>query len=230
MHYGPWVCANSSLPVITKPDGSPITLTKTDTFSELDIEQINYIYDCKLVSLRISLISLRLVVLMTSLLFSKPTATTTQSPSVTTPTEFCSDQIDGIYAHPDCKKFYQCSYKRTFIKSCPNGLLFNSQFKYCDWPANVKCESSTTNAPTSTVTTTARPSTTKHATTESTEAEKENRNFCKDKADGFYIHPICEKYYRCYHSGTTHIGQCQNGLIWNPNLNVCDWPSNYNCD
>ena len=54
MHYSPWACANSSLPVITKPDGSPITLTRTSTFSELDIEQINYIYDCKLVRLRIS--------------------------------------------------------------------------------------------------------------------------------------------------------------------------------
>ena len=50
MHYSPWACANSSLPVITKPDGSPITLTKTETFSEWDIKQINYIYNCKLVS------------------------------------------------------------------------------------------------------------------------------------------------------------------------------------
>ena len=50
MHYSPRACANSSLPVITKPDGSPITLTKTDTFSEWDIKQINYIYDCKMVS------------------------------------------------------------------------------------------------------------------------------------------------------------------------------------
>ena len=54
MHYSPWACANSSLPVITKPDGSPITLTKTDTFSEWDIKQINYIYDCNLVSSRLS--------------------------------------------------------------------------------------------------------------------------------------------------------------------------------
>ena len=54
MHYYPWACANSSLHVITKPDGSPIPLTKTDTFSEWDIKQINYIYDCKLVSSRLS--------------------------------------------------------------------------------------------------------------------------------------------------------------------------------
>ena len=66
--------------------------------------------------------------------------------------------------------------------------------------------------------------------TESTKPEKEDRNFCRDKTDGFYAHPTCEKFYQCYHSGTTHIGQCQYGLIWNPNLNACDWPSNYNCN
>ena len=166
-------------------------------------------------------------------------------------TEFCLDQTDGMYAHPDCTKFYECSHKKTYIKTCPNGLLFNSQFKYCDWAANVKCETSTTQAPTTPTktsptrtpvttkittttkaqTTTKAPTTvtTKPQTTESTEAEKEDRNFCQNKIDGFYAHPICAKYYQCYHSGTTRIGQCQNGLIWNPNLNACDWPSNYNC-
>ena len=54
MHYSPWACANSSLPVITKPDGSPITVTKTSTFSEWDIKQINYVYDCELVSSSVS--------------------------------------------------------------------------------------------------------------------------------------------------------------------------------
>ena len=53
MHYSPWACAkNSSLPVITKPDGSPITLNKTDTFSFWDIQQINYVYDCDLDNLK----------------------------------------------------------------------------------------------------------------------------------------------------------------------------------
>ena len=47
MHYSPTACAlDTSLPVITKPDGSPITLNKTDTFSSSDIEQINHIYSC----------------------------------------------------------------------------------------------------------------------------------------------------------------------------------------
>ena len=48
MHYNPISCAkNRAKPVITKLDGSPITLTKTDTFSKWDIEQINQVYKCK---------------------------------------------------------------------------------------------------------------------------------------------------------------------------------------
>ena len=53
MHYSPYSCAkNSSLPVITKPDGSPLTLNKTDTFSFWDIEQINHIYTCNVDNLK----------------------------------------------------------------------------------------------------------------------------------------------------------------------------------
>ena len=53
MHYSPTTCATDrSLPVITKPDGSPIVLNKTDTFSSIDIEQINRIYNCDLENLK----------------------------------------------------------------------------------------------------------------------------------------------------------------------------------
>ena len=53
MHYSPMACAiNSSLPVITKPDGSPVTINKTDTFSYWDIEQINHIYNCSVENLK----------------------------------------------------------------------------------------------------------------------------------------------------------------------------------
>ena len=53
MHYSPTSCAiDKNLPVITKPDGSPISLNKTDTFSSWDIEQINHIYNCDLTNLK----------------------------------------------------------------------------------------------------------------------------------------------------------------------------------
>merc|ERR1712131_284459 len=47
MHYGATACAlNWNEPVITKPDGSPITLTKTASLSQWDIAAINKAYPC----------------------------------------------------------------------------------------------------------------------------------------------------------------------------------------
>ena len=43
-----------------------------------------------------------------------PTTTTTTIIPVTEETEdpdFCQDKADGLYAHPDCDKFYQCYHK-----------------------------------------------------------------------------------------------------------------------
>ena len=49
MHYHPKACAKDlDRPVITKPDGSPITFSRTDTFSEWDIKEINTVYECGL--------------------------------------------------------------------------------------------------------------------------------------------------------------------------------------
>ena len=53
MHYSPTACAiDKNLPVITKQDGSPLILNKTDTFSSWDIEQINHIYNCDINNLK----------------------------------------------------------------------------------------------------------------------------------------------------------------------------------
>lgn len=46
MHYSARACAIGSEPVITKPDGSEITLTKTSSLSALDIAAINMAYPC----------------------------------------------------------------------------------------------------------------------------------------------------------------------------------------
>ena len=48
MHYSTTSCAKDrSKPVITKPDGSTLTLSKGDSLSEQDIAAINMVYKCK---------------------------------------------------------------------------------------------------------------------------------------------------------------------------------------
>ncbi|XP_052068561.1 chitotriosidase-1-like [Mytilus californianus] len=53
--------------------------------------------------------------------------------------------------------------------------------------------------------------------------------FCASKSLGFYPVPAdCSKYYRCYPGGAVQ-GSCQEGLYWNTNTNICDWPRNVDC-
>ena len=46
MHYNTNSCASGADPVITKPDGSPLILSKGSSLSKQDIWQINQIYNC----------------------------------------------------------------------------------------------------------------------------------------------------------------------------------------
>ena len=49
LHYSPYTCAiDKNSPVITKPDGEHIEWKeRTGSLSFWDIEQINFVYDCK---------------------------------------------------------------------------------------------------------------------------------------------------------------------------------------
>ena len=51
------------------------------------------------------------------------TTTTNPNPTTTTPVtenNFCKDKKDGLYAHPDCAKYYQCYHSgTTAFQSCP---------------------------------------------------------------------------------------------------------------
>ncbi|CAG9565997.1 unnamed protein product [Danaus chrysippus] len=44
-----------------------------------------------------------------------------------------------------------------------------------------------------------------------------------------YRHPECNKYYQCLH-GSLEERICPDGLLFNGNKNVCDWPVNVNCE
>ena len=50
---------------------------------------------------------------------------------------------DGIHAHETrCDAFYQCANGHRYPdQECPEGLMYNSEKAYCDWPENVDCGS-----------------------------------------------------------------------------------------
>lgn len=43
--------------------------------------------------------------------------------------------------------------------------------------------------------------------------------------EAFYPHSDCSKFYRCDNSNAVEFS-CKEGLLFNPDQNVCDWPAN----
>jgi hypothetical protein len=39
--------------------------------------------------------------------------------------DFCLDQVDGVYEHPDCRVHYQCSRHLAAEVKCPEGEVFD---------------------------------------------------------------------------------------------------------
>ena len=56
-----------------------------------------------------------------------------------------------------------------------------------------------------------------------------DKKFCKNKKNGIYPHPDCDKYYECYNGGKTAERLCPPGLLFSPNYLYCDWPANVVC-
>ena len=49
-------------------------------------------------------------------------------------------QVTFLPSPVDCSKYYVCVHSRPVEMNCPEGLWFNTEVNYCDWPENVACE------------------------------------------------------------------------------------------
>lgn len=131
---------------------------------------------------------------------------------------------EKFYSHPtDCRLFHQCSHGVLYEHSCPAELHFNLNTSRCDYPSNVNCELNG-----STVTTPKPPeSTTPESTTPSSTTAITRPPACD--CDQLYASPDdCQIFYRCS-NGVLYEQSCPNGLYFNPNTSVCDYPSRVNC-
>jgi len=45
-------------------------------------------------------------------------------------TNYCINEPNGLYRHPVCTKYYECTGQNTVIKDCPGGLYFSALYLY----------------------------------------------------------------------------------------------------
>ena len=56
-------------------------------------------------------------------------------------------------------------------------------------------------------------------------------DFCEDKKVGDYADPDkCDGYISCDRAGIAREMPCPLGLVFNPDLDQCDWPENVDCE
>jgi len=163
----------------------------------------------------------------------------------------CPESEDGysVYVpHPtDCSLYFQCVGNNPTLMSCPDGLYFDSNLNVCNWPQFVNCQNEVTDNPETT--TDAIMTTTEELNVTSTTIIAENEttttrvngtfmrssNFdvvCPESEDGYSVyvpHPTdCSLYYQCVGNNPT-LMSCPDGLYFDSNLNVCNWPQFVDC-
>uniref|UniRef100_A0A182S9A2 chitinase n=1 Tax=Anopheles maculatus TaxID=74869 RepID=A0A182S9A2_9DIPT len=141
---------------------------------------------------------------------TKKPVTTTKKP-VSRPTETCNN--GEYYPHKSCDSFYICVNEKKVAQQCGPGLYWSQMDKSCDWEENVNCVSNEQYF---------RLLTTFGALKVLSE---------DDPCDGNSHVPYpgdCNQYLVC-NWGRLESASCADGLHWNQQLKICDWPSNAKC-
>ncbi|KAJ8718588.1 hypothetical protein PYW08_002825 [Mythimna loreyi] len=146
-----------------------------------------------------------------------------EAPAICAATDSNGVQI----AHENCNQFYICDHNRPVAFTCNGFLLYNPYTQRCEWPENVECGDRVIPEPGS-----------ESDENDSNEDNDSNPNddpsqaptICAgDGSEGVLVaHENCDQYYIC--SGGVPVSRpCNDGLLYNPNNQRCDWPSNVVC-
>ncbi|CAL8113106.1 unnamed protein product [Orchesella dallaii] len=187
---------------------------------------------------------------------SPPPTTTTvdpsQSTSPTTPapndTFVCTN--DGVFPHAiRCEYYWSCYAGDATLVHCELDYLYDLRYNGCNFPEYVDCgererpegspstvtpPEGTTPAPTTAGPTTAAPTGTtepgNNSTSTSSPPSTGGPGFQCPEPDGSFSDPEdCSGYYVCT-AGTPIHEVCPDGLQFNPDIKICDWPDVVQCE
>ncbi|CAH1801656.1 unnamed protein product, partial [Owenia fusiformis] len=138
----------------------------------------------------------------------------------------CTGLPDGTY--PDyfnnCTSYYTCQggeSRGTTI--CPGDLVFDDFRNICDRVENV-CEPCGTLSPENCIPT--PPFTGSTVTTDEVSTEPPIIRNCTGRPDGYYpdLEEGCRTLYTCRDQVMSGYYECPDGLVFDPEDNICDWP------
>ena len=151
--------------------------------------------------------------------------------------------------HPnECNKYYMCNFQQGGLFTCPANLQFNPDLNVCDYPDVVGCintpypteatttmgtETSTSISDPTSIGTRSSQAQTSTTTKPDDDQTTENSNVqCHYSEDGYAViipNPEdCSTFFICV--GLTPVEKhCRPGLLFNPELSVCDYPQNVTC-
>nr|XP_026493428.1 chondroitin proteoglycan 2-like [Vanessa tameamea] len=145
--------------------------------------------------------------------------------------------IEKLYPHENCNKFYQCTHGNLVEKKCASNLYFDIEKQECDWSETVDCgdrfvpdEKEDEDC-----------DETENEDGDDSEDNDDNDGSCncnpgeapsicaQDGSDGVLIaHENCNQFYQCFNSKPVTMS-CPGNLLYNPHKRQCDWPENVDC-
>ncbi|XP_042889196.1 balbiani ring protein 3-like isoform X1 [Penaeus japonicus] len=127
---------------------------------------------------------------------------------------------NGLFAHPtDCHRYVKCMNGHAYAENCPANLHFNEASGSCDHPENAKCD---INKRLETEGCSLRSPKARSLPGETDFSVECNCDCCMKP------HKDCNKYYECK-DNVAYVKECGGDLVFNPALEQCDLPTNYEC-
>ncbi|KAK7112091.1 chitinase-3-like protein 1 [Littorina saxatilis] len=172
--------------------------------------------------------------------------TNTNSPQVThpphhtlQPAQFTCLTKDGFYASPrSCMEYFICASHISYSVHCADGLVFNPNTGFCDWPGNYKCTigdspgtGQVTSAPVEHQTQPPQHVTNRPPAQTQRPGTGDISTFCNGHDDGIFADPSdCAHFIECA-NGNTYREPCAPGTAWNDGIKTCDLVANVRgCD
>ena len=160
-----------------------------------------------------------------------PTEAPTETPTTTSPTDQawtpdCAVDANGVNFVPGvCTDFYLCDRGiPNVIQTCGPGTVYSPQLKVCVFPSQTDCDAAFRQP--GAAATTGAPATTAPAPTDQAWTPD-----CAVDANGINFVPgVCTDFYLCDRGIPNVVQTCGPGTVYSPQLKVCVFPSQTDCD